>query len=236
MLKIGICDDERIHIDVIRSYCNQYFQDRKEIIEIREYNSGKKVLEEEDLDILFLDIEMPETSGLAVKKYFQVRSANIRIIFCTSHVEACQEAFGKYVFGFLTKPIVYEIFQKRMNDVMYDWQTKNAVVTYECGQQPSAICIRDIIYVKAAGRYSKLKIVNDEKEIFCNDKSLGIWKKELADYGFALCHRSYCVNLAFVKKCGDEVLLGDGSRIPVSRRMRTEFESLYWDFIADMAH
>lgn len=236
MLRIGICDDENIYVNEIIDCCSQYFQGRKEETDIRKFYSGKEVLEEEELDILFLDIEMPGCSGLEVKNYFQRRASDVRIIFCTSHVESCREAFGKNVFGFLVKPLTHEAFRKRMDDVMYDWQMKNAVVTYESVQGAVAVHIQDIVYVKAAGRYSRILTVQDGREIFCNSKGFGEWKEELEGYGFASCHRSYYVNLAYVKQCSEEVVLTDGSRIPSSRRMKKDFDRAYWDFITDMAH
>lgn len=236
MLRIGICDDENRYIDEIYNFCRQYFQGRKEETDIQKFYSGKEVLKEEEPDILFLDIEMPGCSGLDVKKYFQRRVSNIRIIFCTSHVESCQEAFGKNVFGFLVKPVTYEAFQKRMDDVMYDWQMKNTVVTYETVQGIAAVHIQDIVYVKAAGRYSRIRTTRDCRDIFCNSKGYGEWKEELEGYGFASCHRSYYVNLAYVKQCSEEVILTDGSRIPSSRRMKKDFDRAYWDFVTEMAH
>lgn len=234
MLRIGICDDNDRDMELINSYCRQYFKESSEEAAIWGFCSGNEVLRKPDLDILFLDIEMPEASGLDVKKHFQMRALDVRLVFCTSHGEMYEEAYGKNVFGFLTKPVTYESFEKKMDEVMQDWRMQKAVITYRTELGIAAVPVQDIIYVKPAGRYSKIRTTRDKKEIFCI-KSYGEWKEELDRYGFADSHRSWFVNLSHISRFDDGILLNNGSRVPLSRRMKKEFEKTYCDFIADKA-
>lgn len=59
----------------------------------------------DSLDILILDIEMPEMSGIEVKKRLERIRNHTLILYVTGHVEFMQEAFGTYVFGFVEKNI-----------------------------------------------------------------------------------------------------------------------------------
>lgn len=235
MLRIGICDDNNGDMELINSFCTQYFKESNGEVTIREYHNGNEVLKETDLDILFLDIEMPESNGLDVKNHFQMRALDVRIVFCTSHGEAYQDAFGKNVFGFLTKPVTYKSFERKMDEVIQDWRMEKAVITYRTESGAAAVPVQDIIYVKPAGRYSKIRTIQDKKEVFCV-KSYGEWKEELTRYGFADSHRSWFVNLSHISRYDEGILLNDGSRIPLSRRMKKEFEKTYCDFIANKAH
>lgn len=85
MIKIAICDDEAIYRENTEKECKKYFQEKSEEILIDFFMSGKELLEtERGYDILFLDIEMPDSDGIRVKEFFENNKKETRIIFLTS--------------------------------------------------------------------------------------------------------------------------------------------------------
>ena len=79
---------------------------------------------------------------------------------------------------------------------------------------------KQILYIKAETKYCDI-ILENQDSMF-SDKSIGEWTEELEERGFFLCHRSYLVNLYHLKKIEDDILLSNGEKIPVSRRLKTK--------------
>jgi len=80
----------------------------------------------------------------------------------------------------------------------------------------------------AEGRYT---VVDVEGEEVFSDKSIGEWEKELKDQDFVRIHKSYIVNLRYVIKIGNTVILKDGTIVPLARRRKKEFDERYREYL-----
>ena len=149
MLKIAICDDEAIYRENTEKVCNDYFQgDGKAFgdeVAMFTFSSGKELMDSsEEYDVLFLDVEMPDSDGICVKECFEKNRKKTRIIFLTSHEERAFEAFGKNVMYFLRKPLKAQEFKKAMDKVMTD--INGAVLEIEENGEIIILPIRKIKY------------------------------------------------------------------------------------------
>ncbi|WP_075680412.1 LytR/AlgR family response regulator transcription factor [Roseburia sp. 831b] len=109
MLKIGICDDEQIVSEILKRKVEICLREAGVQAEITLFSQGQDLLETgEDLDILFLDIEMPEMDGIEVGKKLRQKGNDCKIIVATSMVERFKEAFYIDAFRFVTKPFEME--------------------------------------------------------------------------------------------------------------------------------
>ena len=109
MLKIGICDDEQIVSEILKRKVEICLREAGVQAEITLFSQGQDLLETgEDLDILFLDIEMPEMDGIEVGKKLRQKGNDFKIIVATSMVERFKEAFYIDAFRFVTKPFEME--------------------------------------------------------------------------------------------------------------------------------
>ncbi len=260
MIKIAICDDEAWCRDELWKYCQTYFAQvpygnpcmpkgqGREIemgleYELAEYASGEELWEaiaaagenREGLwDILLLDIEMPGMSGIEVKNRLQQKRQELRILFITSHEEAMPEAFGSRVFGFLKKPLEYEIFRQRMDPVLADIKDYEKYVTVENETGARKIYLKQILYIQGYGKYTQLFLEGEASYVF-SGQSLGKWKERLKEDGFFQCHKSYLVNFEHVKRVKEEIALTGEKRIPVSRRIRRECQEQYRKYLWEKA-
>ena len=231
MIYVGICDEEVWCREQLISFCQRYF-DQRFAYEIREYVSGEEVLTGKLPDILFLDIEMDGLDGLEVKELLEEKGKRTKIIFATSHGELALEGYGRDVLGFLTKPMEYEKFKKKMDLAIRDLQEKNYYIVVE-GVKKSRrkVFLADIRYLKSAGRYVYF-FVKDVDQPLLDDRGLIFWQRELEDKGFALTKKGYLVNLSQIEELRtDEVRLVSGERIPLSRRIRDSFRTTYTDYL-----
>ena len=105
-MKIIICDDCRSEIEEIRKLCEDYSEKKGLEASIEELTDPMALLERNplDADILILDVEMGDVSGIEIKDELAQRENGPLVIFVTSHPEAMSRAFNRNVIGFLLKP------------------------------------------------------------------------------------------------------------------------------------
>ena len=105
-INIAVCDDEDESLHMIQKELYHAADKLNIEIETYFYNKGKKVLdfiynEKEDFDILFLDIDMPDISGLEVAKKLRQKNSDIILIFISAHEQYVFESIEYFVFTFL---------------------------------------------------------------------------------------------------------------------------------------
>ncbi|MCM1257117.1 MAG: response regulator transcription factor [Roseburia sp.] len=231
-MNIGICDDQKEYRMELISFCEQYFKDKTTEYKIYEYCSGEEFAASstDKLDILLLDIELDEGNGITIKDSLQRQKQGTKILFVSSHEEMLSEAFGREVYGFLGKPVQYGKFAAKMDAMTQDITDQGRFVVIEENGGMEKVYVQDIFYIKAHGKYTEI-YVRDDREYLFSSKSIQEWAEELQMFGFGQCHRSYLVNYFNIRKFQDEILLHNGTRIPVSRRKRNEIEAEYKKFV-----
>ncbi len=227
MVKIALCDDEEIFLDKMAGYCERYFTDKEIEYEVTEYPDGSELLAaEEEYDIVFLDVEMPGMNGIEIKKYMEGRQSGARIVFISGYPEAMPDAFGDNVSGFLVKPVPYEKLCRKLDELLVKINRDRCFIMCSSGGEQVKIFVKDIMYIEAEGRYTKVHMA-------CNgviklvSKSISDYEKENCE-DLVRCHKSYIVNLSYVRKVKTEVKLKNGVELPLGRTardsVRDEFE------------
>lgn len=222
-IKIGICDDEEVFREQMKRQLELFFEKNGLQYEVWEYSSAGEFMErEEEIDLLFLDIEMGGITGIELKDYLQ-EEEDVRILFVTSHVEGMSEAFGKNVYGFLEKPVEMDRLEKYLGRVLDDIKEERLLVI-EGIQGDTVINTKDIFYFVSDGKYSHM--VSTEGKSFCN---MGMQQLEemLGKKDFFRCHKSYLVNLKNISDISPSIHLRNGENIPVSRRRTKELKEAY---------
>ncbi len=227
MLKIAICDDELVYREHVIKECNEYFKAKNKSmmdeISFSEFSSGAELIaSQEEYDILFLDIEMPDVDGIGVKEYFENNGSNIRIMFLTSHEDRMVEAFGKNVFCFLRKPLQSQEFNKAMDKVLSD--ISESVIQIEKGDEIIAVPIKQIKYVEAQDKYT---ILFTQTEKYLLRKTMKYWGEHLPKWEFVRINKSFLVNLEYFVRDKNEVILEKDKRIKISRKMKEDVMNSY---------
>lgn len=195
---IFICDDEPLYCEEIRSICESTLRDM-EISEavINEGHDGKSVFEYDGkIDILILDIDMPEMDGIRVKDELHHNRNNCVIIYVTNHAERMREAFGKQVHGFVDKMELQSELPVMLSQLLEDYS--DYVMIHEEYKS------RDIRYIEAARDFCKLYFC-DRSEVLIKDKISNL-SKLLMDVDFVLANRSCLVNLRMAEGIKDNII------------------------------
>jgi len=231
MLSCYIIDDEQNAVDALAAMLKKKFAQQ---VKIAGSNTRASVAIEEieDLqpDIVFLDVEMPEMTGLALLKHFPER--NFHVIFTTAHEKYALPALKAAATDYLVKPLspqdVYDALQKCL-DKKATKETANQAasnkISLATAHELLLINIEDIIRVEASNNYSHFYFINHPKVIV--SKTLKEFEEQLTRHNFFRVHQSHLINLKHVEAVqsndGDHVLLIQGHKVELSRRKKAEF-------------
>lgn len=231
MIKIAICDDERVIIDELYKMLNGLLQSSQYANEIMIFPNGEGVLEEaEKLNIVFMDIDMPEKDGLQLSQELKAKNPKCMIIMATGMVERYKEAFYIKAHRFVTKPFDKEEVEEALFTAIEEENNCNFIEVYYQRNQYN-ILQEEIQYLEAYSGYTELEIAGKR---FRKDNSLLEIENILSDILFVRVDRKYIVNLRYVQTySNDKFIIGD-KRFSISRRNRKKFEHKYVEF--DLKH
>lgn len=218
MIKFAICDDEPIMVHEISNQLSQYMDGRKITpYSVTSFSNGCSLLESDcNFDIVFLDIQMEHLNGMETAKMLRQRKNHSLLIFVTVLKECVFDAFEVEAFDYLLKPLDSGHFKRTMDRIIKSLQqreTKNIVV--QRGTSCDVILLAEIVYFEVQGR--KIYIHQRSGKITDYYDKLDDLAQRI-DGRFFRCHRSYLVNIEYVRGCNaGQVILSQGDKIPVSR-------------------
>ena len=227
-IKIGLCDDEsHVHETVTKSI-EDYQKDRKCRIELVHFYSAGELLESgENIPILLLDIDMPQTDGIEAAYRLREQGRECRIIMLTSKRERFKDAFKIGAYRFVTKPVDTDELWEALDDAR-DTLLGYAQAELRFGRTVCMVRQYQIDYLQACGDYVKVYV---GEKVCESTKSLKNWKEELDGRLFIDCHKSYIINLRRIRKVGkDMIFLENGEEIPIARRRRHDVMQAFMAF------
>lgn len=230
ILRIGVCDDEKVVHDMMIKIVETYAQEKALDIYITNYMSGQALIDSQDiakLDALFLDIEMPELDGVETAYRFNEIKHSCKIIMLTSKVERFKEAFKIGAFRFVTKPIAQNEVFEVIDDVRARMLGETSMKVHRDGRE-HAVIEKDIAYITLNKTST---YVYTEKYDFRSDESLEWWENELDNRLFVRCHKGYIVNVSKIVDINKKnVVLVTGECVPVARRRVNEVEQRLMEY------
>lgn len=170
MIKIGICDDDKNILEGLKNLVLQCIVELQEESEIYKYSCGNDILPDiKKLDLILLDIEMPEMDGIETGKVLKKKGYMGKIIMATAMVERFKEAFSIEAFRFVTKPFQKEEILQALQDYMDTRLGLEPVKVYK-ERNEFVFLQRDILYVhpinSAVEVHTKNGIFRKESSLF----------------------------------------------------------------------
>lgn len=229
MIQIAICDDEPYMIDLLSENISTFFHKEKIEINISCFLSGIDLLvSNKTFHIIFLDVQMDKPDGFETAKRLRTNGFDGFLIFVTVMQELVFNAFEVQAFDYLVKPLHEEHFNQTMQRLLTSIQDQNQKCLLIQKRNDWDIILFDhIVYCEIINRKIYIHLKN-KSIIDYYDKIEDLEKK--LDNRFFKCHRSYLINLKYVKNYKSCVAhLTNGDTIPVSRLRKD-------DFLAAMLH
>lgn len=222
-LKCIIIDDEPIARKVIREFIEEI--DYLELIGQAE-NPLKAIslLNENEIDLVFLDINMPKISGI---DFLKNSSMKAKIIITTAYAEHAVDAYGLDVLDYLVKPIAFERFLKacskakeavKVSAINQEHVGKvNDHFFIKCNNQIEKVFYNDLIYAEAMLNYVMLYTSSKKMMAYLTIKSL---EEQLPADIFIKVHKSFIVNKIKIRSIYGNILDIGNVKITISQNLR----------------
>lgn len=242
-MNILLCDD---NIDVLiqeEFVLDEVFHSIKKKAVIKTTSSSEQCLKmiSEDIkffDIVFLDIEMPEISGLELGRRIKEQNSLIHIIFVTSFECYSLEAYKVHPFYYIIKPLEEKQVREVLRDLLIYEESNNvgkeecSTIQIESNQEIYRIAVKDIIYIEKERNTCKIVTKRKNYNIYMSLKNLEKQLIEMESIDFFRCHQSYIVNMKYIQEYSSTLFtLDDYTCIPISRGYRTEAKSRFYQFL-----
>ena len=239
-IKAIIVDDEENARLILKNFVFEYCPSVAIIAEADDVKSAVKLINKNEIDLVFLDIEMPNENGFALFDYFN--KPTFDTIFCTAYSEFAIKAFEVSATDYLLKPIGLTKLKEAIEKVEAKRLIKNTgniealkenllqkeikKIGILIGDGIVFMDLNDILYFEADGSYTTIhhkngsdltvKKIKHFEDLLSNDKR------------FFRIHRSYLINVSLIKKYskkeGLSVTYDERTLLPISREKKEEFE------------
>ncbi|QFZ54045.1 response regulator transcription factor [Oceanihabitans sp. IOP_32] len=237
-----IVEDEENSRQILKNYLKKYCPNVSVLGEAENVEEALVLIRNHDLDLIFLDVEMPY--GNAFDLLDKVGDISFETIFVTAYNHYAVEALNAHASYYLMKPISIDALIKAV-DYVSEIKTKeealqnqilkpktngvNGKITIPLQNGFEVINTADILYCKASDNYTEIYLNNNKKKLV--SKTLKHFETILKDASFVRVHKSYLVNVNEVVKYrkgkGGSVALSNGKEIMVSPSKKSNLLSYF---------
>lgn len=221
-LRCIIIDDEPLAIDLLKSYVEQ--TPYLELVATFENPlAAMETLRSGNIQVLYLDINMPQISGL---EFSRTLSASTRVIFTTAYDQYAVEGFRLNALDYLLKPISYTEFLQASNKA-FEWfklvETNDTTSIFiKSGYRMEKIELNNILYIENQKDYVKFHL-DGISEPVSSLMSMQFLEEKLPPKQFMRVHRSFIVNLNKIKTIERNCIVFGKEYIPVSDSYKDRF-------------
>ncbi len=230
ILKCAIVDDEPLALELLKSYVK-----KTPVLELNgAYSSAieaMKMLPDNPVDLLFLDIQMPELNGL---EFSHMVPEDTRIVFTTAFGQYALDGYKVNALDYLLKPIGYTDFLQSVNKAV-QWFDRKRGTDNEPTDKPDfiyvksdykliQISLKDILYIEGLKDYVKIHLEGENRPIL-SLTSLKALEEKLPTDRFIRVHRSYIVQKQKIKVIDKARIVFGKEYIPVSESYKQELQN-----------
>ncbi|MBW1298568.1 LytR/AlgR family response regulator transcription factor [Aquimarina litoralis] len=227
MIRYMILDDEPIAHRIIEGFAEK-LPILQKIGNAYDAFEALTILQEKKVDLLFLDMNMPELSGF---EFLKTLSYPPKIIITSAHKEFALEGYEFDVVDYLLKPFSFERFLKAINKISFS-KTKDVDQTHDhdtdlmyvkSGKKQFQIALKNILFIEAAGNYCKVFL---ENQTILTLYKISTFEEELPS-SFLRVHHSFIVSKDKIEIIeGNQIKIND-HMIPVGQTYRSSVNKLF---------
>lgn len=223
MIRIAICDDNQIQLDLLNDILLEYVADRRLNAQVCQYNDGNSLLKaarESSFDIYILDMIMPGANGLEVASTLRLMKDDGKIIFLTSSVEYAVKSYDVKAFYYMVKPLDTGKLCSILDDALKTERLKGDFISIRCNNNDMSILVDDVVYVDIIKRCPTYHLADGCA--YADRMLRGTFKDSvkavLEKEGMCLCGISLIINMKYVSAVdSDSILLKEGTLLYPSK-------------------
>jgi len=214
-----IVDDEPVALDIPKNHISKI--DFLEIVQAcRNATEAFNSISSSEIDLIFLDINIPGISGIAFAKSI---NKDIKIIFTTAYREFAIEGFDLHAADYLLKPISYERFLDAVNNFRDIYSIKATIdqpgssadfFFVKIDRKMHKIDFQKILWIESLSDYLKIETTEGTK---VTRETISSIEEKLPNSQFLRIHRSYIIAIDKIESYSNEELIIRNNSIPISR-------------------
>lgn len=240
MIRIAICDDESKYLKKMEESIKIIMQKEQ----IQEYKidlfSSAEDLEmvligQEIYQVIFLDINMPQMSGLELAQRIRERDKDVILVFTTAFLDYAIEGYRLNVLRFLLKDMLEQLLPECMDAVLRKLQLYVKTISCPFIEGVKEILIADICYIESQKHKLIFHVLHHEQKIYTLYDKLDNFDEKLEAYDFIRVHKSFLVNIMYIKSIGNyKVKMQEGELLPVPREKFQQVKEKYYSIKGDL--
>ena len=235
MLKITICDDEKMFCESAVRMLKLYMEDKDVPFQADVFNIPSELVDATEkgtvYDIYLLDIYMPGVTGMSIATELRSRGVKSPIIFLTSSTDHALEAFGVDATHYLLKPYSKEIFYVGMDKAMQSIAThKDDSIVLKVDNEYRSILVSGIIYCESEDKYQRLYLERGEK-LLIRISGAELYKQLSQFDSFYHCGRAHIINLDYISRVtADSVMFKNDTILKLPHTVLAPLKKAFFDY------
>ena len=223
-LKCLIVDDD----DLSRGIIEDLIEDTEQLELVKSCSDSIEafnILKKSNIDVVFLDVEMPKMDGLELLKNL---SELPQVVLVTSHAKYAVDSYEYDVTDFIKKPITYARFLKSVNKILLKFEanqvnisSKNRTIFIKSDSKFIQINIDNIFWIQAKGNYIQVNTSMGKYIVLSTMKDI---RTKLPDNEFIRVHRSFIVRIDKIEAIEDNYLIVNNKQVIIGRSYKEKLE------------
>lgn len=218
-MKVAICDDNKAFCEAFYHMLKEQFAIRDWVLDCEVYSSGQALLNADltDVQVIFLDIDMPEINGLETALRLREQYRELIIVFVTAFPEFAVEGYCAEALRYVLKEYLSEQLPSCIKAIDEKLSSGRRYIKIQTPNKLLVVRLKDILYFEGTSHHRVLLHTRTDATAECSGQ-LGEYEEQLKDQDFLRLQKSYLVNMWHIEKiCNYTATISNGDVLRVSR-------------------
>lgn len=235
-MNIVVCDDVEQEAQHTTTFIKNYFKQKNlPLPQITVVQNGIKLLQEAKIDLLFLDIELEEESGIDLANEINNKNPSTIIIFVSNYPFYVTDTYTVEAAQFFIKPLRTEIFEKEFTRILKRYESKQEQFVRKCHGEDIVFYKKDVVYLESSKRIIKVILADHTKQEYYG--KISAEEEFFSNSTIIQCHKGFLVNLEYVYGLNHNDLIiqfpdQTQIKIPISRNHYENVKSAYMQYVS----
>lgn len=233
-MKFLICDDDDLMLKKLSLLIKNSPENKCYSNKIIEITNPTDVNIADEYDVAFLDIDMPQMSGIDLARKIHEQWPNTVIIFITNYVQYAPDGYEVGAFRYLMKNQITEKLIDYLDLAIKERTKRLRVITIQINGERINVPVSNILYMESSARIITMHLIENVRPMYQFYGNMSDLAQKFATLGFLRVHKSYLVNMKYIEifQCKRLEIKG-GILIPSSERKYSELKQRYLTWEAE---
>lgn len=233
-MKFLICDDDDLMLKKLSLLIKNSPENKCYSNKIIEITNPTDVNIADEYDVAFLDIDMPQMSGIDLARKIHEQWPNTVIIFITNYVQYAPDGYEVGAFRYLMKNQITEKLIDYLDLAIKERTKRLRVITIQINGERINVPVSNILYMESSARIITMHLIENVRPMYQFYGNMSDLAQKFEILGFLRVHKSYLVNMKYIEnfQCKRLEIKG-GILIPSSERKYSELKQRYLTWEAE---